>query len=439
MRRISLLGLALVAVLALTAFAVSAVVATAAEAIEAPFIKVEGTRLKKGEEKEVKGKQVAGTSYVLKAGAVTITCTAQKLKAGAKIIGSAVGEPGTSTETIEFSGCTVAGNGTGCNVSHGGTITTEPVKDELVYLSKETDKAKFIAEYIGTLFVPVTSTKFVKVEFEPKPPCEVLSTEVTGAVVGEAQSSTGAKVGPSGVEPEEEKGRVNFPATPILLYETVKASVGTVRELTTASTPTWLKAFGVKATLTGASELELAGKNWGVFTAECRSKGLPVWKIGGKVLCTGESKKEEGTQTKLEIHDSLGGEEYELECKELKFKQEFVGGEPGKANMTEQGLVEPCKVLKPEGCVAEKVKLNEVPQTWKGTLEKLSVIGFPPEEIWQHVPKEILELKYELSGEECPKKGKESSDEELQGNFGPFKPGPENGLSFSGEAVEVES
>ena len=275
----------------LAVFAVSAVAATAAQAIEAPFYKTckevtegtgkyetaecmpEGTpkdferfRLAAGEEKEVKGKQVTGTSYVLKAGTVTITCTAQKLKPGAKIIGSAVGEPGTSKETIEFSGCTVAGNGTGCNVAHGGTITTEPVKDELVYLSKETEKAKFIAEYIGTLFVPVTLTKFVKVEFEPKPPCEVLSTEVTGAVVAEDVTSTGAKVGPSGVEQTEQFPRVRFPSTPTLLYETVAASVGTVRELTTASTPTWLKAFGVKATLTGESELSLANREaWGVF------------------------------------------------------------------------------------------------------------------------------------------------------------------------------
>jgi hypothetical protein len=287
MTRIRLIMLSLLAV-----FAFSAVATTAAEAITAPFYRVPchkvitagtgafkdaactepggtneyDTRLLAGEEREVIGKQVLGKSYVLKAGGDTITCTAQKLKAGAKLIGSAKNEPGTSTETIEFSGCTVAGNGEGCEVK-GKAITTEPVKNVLDYYSKEIEKAKFSPEYIGTYFVPVTGTRFVKIEFEPTPPCEVASTEVTGGVEAEDVSSTGAKVGPSGVEPKEKVARVRFPTPPILLYETVTKEAGTVHELTATSKPTWLTAFGGKATLTGESELELPGvAEWGVFS-----------------------------------------------------------------------------------------------------------------------------------------------------------------------------
>jgi hypothetical protein len=273
----------------LALFAFSAVAATAAQAIQAPFYKTckkvakgtgkyenaecikegepkeyERIRLGAGEEKEVTGKQVAGTSFVLAAGGDTITCTVEKLKAGAKIIGSASGEPGTSTETIEFSGCTVTGNGTPCAVTE--PITTEPVRNVLDYYSKHTVKAEFSPEYIGTYFVPVTGTKFVKLTFTGSK-CEVTSTEVTGGVEAEDLTSTGEKVGPTGKEVTEKVARVRFPTTPILLYETVTKEVGTVHELTATSTPAWLKAFGGKATLTGESELALAsGESWGVFS-----------------------------------------------------------------------------------------------------------------------------------------------------------------------------
>jgi Flp pilus assembly protein TadG len=130
MSRIRIIGLALVAVFAMSAVAASA----ASAATEGPFYKVAGKRLAATETKPLKAK--ASKNFVLTASGVVITCTKLKLSSASKIIGSTGKNPGTSEETLEFEGCTVTGNGEGCEVENG-KITTNVVTNTLGYATKE--------------------------------------------------------------------------------------------------------------------------------------------------------------------------------------------------------------------------------------------------------------------------------------------------------------
>jgi DsbC/DsbD-like thiol-disulfide interchange protein len=168
MKRTKVLGLCLVAV-----FAMSGLVAAQASAMEFAW-HVNGSKLEAGKEKaltsKAKGAQVLKTAVIgIK---VEISC-AEASTAGAKIIG---GIPGTSTETVEYKGCTVA-KPSGCKVK-GGTITTNPLKDEIV-------------EGVGTsagkalvLFAPVTGKVFAEPKLEGGFTC--LSLAVEGSVLAEA-------------------------------------------------------------------------------------------------------------------------------------------------------------------------------------------------------------------------------------------------------------
>ncbi len=168
MKRSKMLGLCLVAL-----FAMSGLAAAQASAIEFLW-KVNGSKLETGQEKtltsKAKGAQVLKTTVI--GVKVEIKCT-EVSTAGAKIIG---GMPGTSSETVEYKGCTVA-KPSGCTVK-GGTITTNPLKDEIV-------------EGVGTsagkalvLFAPVTGKVFAEPKLEGGLLC--LSLAVEGSVLAEA-------------------------------------------------------------------------------------------------------------------------------------------------------------------------------------------------------------------------------------------------------------
>jgi hypothetical protein len=113
--------------LAAAALAMTAVAAAQASAIEFVY-RVNGAKLEAGKERELVSK--AATSQVLKASplgiSTEITCTTVETS-GAKIKG---GKPGTSTETVHYSGCTVQ-KPSSCKVAEG-KITTNPLIDEIV-------------------------------------------------------------------------------------------------------------------------------------------------------------------------------------------------------------------------------------------------------------------------------------------------------------------
>jgi hypothetical protein len=233
----------------LAVFAFGAVTAAAAQAEEAPFWSVKGARLGAGETRWIKAK--ATESFTLSASGIEVTCKSLKLKEGASsaLLGSAIGEPGTNDEVIEFSECTVTGNGTGCKVEE--PIVTKPVKSELVY---NTGKKKVLTE-----FFPAKGASFVKLNF-PTASCRIKETIVEGSVVGEVFTDT---TPPKAVELPNSPGSakswlIKFPKPAIT--EVCLKKVGATE---CSDVVIGLTAFTAEATLTGTALIELvSGEEW---------------------------------------------------------------------------------------------------------------------------------------------------------------------------------
>lgn len=254
MKRIRIAGLALLAVLSL-----GVVVATAAQAAEAPFYSIESKRLGAGETQAVTLTQTA--SYTLTAGTTVITC----VKSGANnsiITGSAAGEPGTSSGTVSYSGCTVAGNGSTCKVGHEGKgeILTEKLKDELVY-----DATSKESKSVADEFTPETGKVLAKVTFSGAG-CEPLEQgviAVEGQAVAQVYGGTTRKeflleLGKAPVLATT--GTILFPEKKISSVILFKAGVGTQTAIT-------LKFGASPASLAGESEVKLSsGKKWCVIS-----------------------------------------------------------------------------------------------------------------------------------------------------------------------------
>jgi hypothetical protein len=235
----------------LAALALSAVASASASAAEGPFFKVAGTRLASGSTRSIIN-TAASKNFVLKAGTDVVTCTKVKTSTAAgaaAILGSTGANAGKDDEIVEFSGCTVAGNGTPCAV-------TEPIvantKTTLAY------SASAKTGVILDLFEPASGTTFTTISFTGSG-CEVTSTKVEGTVAAEAW--TGGAAISVGSEPAEAKvGELNYPATAIKKAWT-EAS-GTLTEHAVS-----LKAFGVAASLEGRATFDLNGEPvWGVYT-----------------------------------------------------------------------------------------------------------------------------------------------------------------------------
>jgi hypothetical protein len=237
---------ALVALVAV--FVMSAVVATSAEAAEGPFYKASGARLKAGESSELKAS--VSKAYVMTWGTFKFACTAQKLAAGAKIIGSSGASAGTGEETIVFEGCTVEGNGSGCELENK-KITTTAIGSELAYGAKER------AGKVLSLFKPVSGSVFATLKFVGT--CAINTMVLEGSVTAEAWS--GAKAVEVGKEPAEAvANEVKFPETSIK-----KVWIEKARRLEEKKPV--LQGFGKVLTIVGGSELTLAGEpRWSVFT-----------------------------------------------------------------------------------------------------------------------------------------------------------------------------
>lgn len=236
----SRLGRLVVALLAV--FALCAVAASAAQAEEAPFWSVKGARLGQGETRNIVGK-VFSTNFTLTSAGGTVTCKALKLKEGV-ILGSNAGEPGTNDEIIEFTSCTVAGNGSNCKVTE--PIVTTQVKSELV--EDNATKKKLYVE-----FFPAKGVVFTTINFTGT--CTVTSTKVEGEVAGEVLTDPGeAAVELPNSPGSAESWLIKFPATPIKEVWLIKGGTGATHKLTT------LKAFALPATLTGTALVSLESK-----------------------------------------------------------------------------------------------------------------------------------------------------------------------------------
>jgi hypothetical protein len=249
----------------------SAVLASSAFAAHAnfgPFYKTGGARIAANQEIEA----VQSGNQVLKAGTITVTCTALKVKTGATgVLVPAVGENGdTSKETIEYSGCSVTGNGTPCAVT-GGAVTTNPLINETGFASKTAGGEG--AGKILTLFHPETGTTFatlnftgaacsvtttaVKVKSGCTPACEgVIAEDLVENEVAKTFGNVEVNVN----EIESKTGQIKLPATEIKEIWIERAGVLALHKA-------GLEAFAVKATIEGNSNVKLkSAAKWGVAT-----------------------------------------------------------------------------------------------------------------------------------------------------------------------------
>jgi len=243
MKRLTMIGVALVAV-----FAMGAIFAASASATSAPWWAINGTRLAEGKTHNIQAKAV--TAFVLSTAlvGVKIECKKLKLKEGV-LLGSSETNPGTDNEVVEFSECALKeGNGFPECELEGTTITTNSLKSELVERN-ETGKAKILL----TEFFPAKGVKFVTLHFKGKK-CTTLETEVTGQVAAENTTDNALEETVELGSPVKEatSGNVRFPATPIKKVILVKAGVASEVELET------LQAFADPSVQTGTSLILLA-------------------------------------------------------------------------------------------------------------------------------------------------------------------------------------
>ena len=176
MKRVRLFGLAVLAMVAL-----SAATAAAAQATEGPYYSVSGKRLPAGETKEVKVKAVGNFVLRTPAAGTVVTCTGMLVGPGATTYGFSGANPGTSKGVVEFSGCTVTGNGEKCGVEHE-EIKTNTIKGILGYSSESRTGPLLV------LFEPSSGTNFVTVKFTGT--CTIASSPATGSVIGEVAEAS---------------------------------------------------------------------------------------------------------------------------------------------------------------------------------------------------------------------------------------------------------
>jgi hypothetical protein len=249
MKRIRLIGVALLAV-----FGLSIVVASAAQAETAPFFSIGGARLAAGKTHNFDARAIA--PFVLTSKAATIECTGLGTKEGV-LLGSNFGEPGKDNEIIIFSGCKLA-NGNGfpnCHLaaSEGGaevtTIETHPLKSEQVENVESGHVGKKLYE---EFFAAKKSEGFVTLFFSGTG-CTSEAAPVSGQVVGQDLYDNGT-VGQVelGQTPVEAKSWIlNFPSTPITKVWLISASGG--KEVETEQT-----IFGETSIQTGTALVLLA-------------------------------------------------------------------------------------------------------------------------------------------------------------------------------------
>jgi hypothetical protein len=233
MKRMKLVGLALLAVLAIGGSATAS-----ASASGCYCWKVSGSKLESGKNEAIKAE--ATRSYVVTGkalGFIEIALTCDKARASGELIG---GQPGKTEATIQYSGCK----------SNSGLCTPEEpietrVKSEIVLLTVGGDPFwgdLFSAKEASGIFTTITCTGGLKAEF-------------TGDVVGFLLNEGKEKV-EVGKESLGKKGYLDFAGA---------ASTKSDKFSGTETTDELLWE-GTTATLEGTSEITLtSGKAYGVY------------------------------------------------------------------------------------------------------------------------------------------------------------------------------
>ncbi len=230
MKRMRVVGLALVAMLAISAVAAASASAT----VTGPIWEVGGAKLGTGVEEALTGK--ASSAYELKGkafGFIEVAITCKKAANSGSIIG---GEPGTDATTIEYTEC-----------SSSLCTPTEPIvtkaKSELVYYTASSKT------FIGDLFSPKTGTVFTEIK------CGSITAKVTGSIVGELLNEAGEPVLKSG-SAAGKVGFVRFAGSSSEKYENHKGESKTA-ELVLEGNPSTLKGT-TEVTLNSGSSYRAA-------------------------------------------------------------------------------------------------------------------------------------------------------------------------------------
>jgi hypothetical protein len=167
-----------------------------AQAIEGPFYSEAGSRLLSGESAQFKTGIRAGL-FVLSASKLTLTCEGTESLRGSQFKGSTGHGPGRLTETLIFTGCTIAGNGTGCSVGterNPGVVETKPLLGTLAYPKNAPAHSDKILEYLYP--EAGVTAPLMEVVFRGGT-CITSSVAVEGSVTGEVDhtSTESIKVG----------------------------------------------------------------------------------------------------------------------------------------------------------------------------------------------------------------------------------------------------
>lgn len=235
MKRIRILGLALVAL-----FAFGAVAAYAAEPED--IYKVEGSKLEGKEEITSKAK----TEFILKGtGPLGIKsetkCKKLKLAAAEKpvIVG---GQPGKSEkEKIEFEECTGTVGGSKCS---SVSIESASTNNELVSIVAPSGKK----EKLATLFTPASGKVFTTIK--------LTKCGIFGSQEAKVEGTSAALVSPEKIEA----------VTGTLVWNEKEEITEVKKHGSSSSEKVGLKFDGNAATINGEAEVELVSKKkWGAF------------------------------------------------------------------------------------------------------------------------------------------------------------------------------
>ena len=234
------------------ALMLTALTAGAAHATEGPFFKVEGKTLKTGETREAL--VTVKETFVLEAKVTGQVITCQGVtysNPSFEVLSSKVTHLRASA--LEFSSCTVTGNGTKCAVQ-SGKITTNPVVGTAGYANSNRT-----GQILG-LVEPQTGKSFGEIKFIPEAggSCTISSTPASGTMIGEAfVAGKMVKVGEN--EIETIKGELH--------YTKSSKTIWIENGITVKETKGRLEAFGVAVTLSGQASIELTThEKWGIFT-----------------------------------------------------------------------------------------------------------------------------------------------------------------------------
>jgi hypothetical protein len=199
----------------------------------------------------------AKTTQKLTAMGVSVACGALTLpeENQRQLNGTTGKNSGTSKEVVEYTGCSVEGNGSGCEVASGKSLRTKPIVNTLAYSS---------ATRTGPLLIllePASGKVFASISFNPHEggSCTMSTATVEGSVVGQAFA---------GGKPVEVGHNEVLTTKNELVFSSSKSLVAFVeREGVLRSVKPKLSIFGLSASIEGTTVEEAETMPWGLSTS----------------------------------------------------------------------------------------------------------------------------------------------------------------------------